>query len=156
MFDLGTSLIASVARDPHAIAIIDAGVRLTYREWFGKISALVGAFDQLGLKRGDHILTALQNRWEAATLHWSCQFAGVVITPVNWRSSASELDFYLDNAEAKAIAYEDASAAAVAHRSRSASSRAPRVAIHSSAGSHPASAAVRHAAMRSGTTIQSA
>jgi len=52
MFDLGTSLIASVARDPHAIAIIDAGMRLTYREWFGKISALVNAFDQLGLKPG--------------------------------------------------------------------------------------------------------
>src|SRR3954470_24848476 len=59
MFDLGTSLIASVARDPHAMAIVDAGVRLTYREWFDKISALVGAFDQIGLKPGDHILTAL-------------------------------------------------------------------------------------------------
>ena len=63
---------------------------------------------------GDHLVTALQNRWEAATLHWACQFAGIVVTPVNWRATASEIDFYLDDADAKAVAYEDASAAAVA------------------------------------------
>jgi 2-furoate---CoA ligase len=113
MFDLGTSLIASVARDPHAIAIIDAGVRLTYREWFGKISALVGAFDQLGLKPGDHILTALQNRWEAATLHWACQLAGLVITPINWRAKSDEIDFYLSDSQARVIVYQDVSAEAV-------------------------------------------
>jgi 2-furoate---CoA ligase len=113
MFDLGTSLIASVARDPHAIAIIDAGVRLTYREWFGKISALVGAFDQLGLKPGDHILTALQNRWEAATLHWACQVAGLVITPINWRAKSEEIDFFLSDSQARVIVYQDVSADAV-------------------------------------------
>src|SRR6195952_2886204 len=113
MFDLGTSLIASVARDPHAIAIIDAGMRLTYREWFGKISALVSAFDQLGLKPGDHILTALQNRWEAATLHWACQLAGLVITPINWRAKSDEIDFYLSDSQARVIVYQDVSADAV-------------------------------------------
>ena len=55
----------------------------------------------------------LQNRWEAATLHWACQFAGVIVTPLNWRSTADELDFCLENAEAKAIVYEDVSAEAV-------------------------------------------
>ena len=75
---------------------------------------VVAGFDSLGLKPGDHLVTVLQNRFEAATLHWACQFAGLVITPVNWRSTALELDFFLENAEAKAVAYEDASAAAVA------------------------------------------
>jgi len=114
MLDLGQSFLGSVARDPHALAIADGGLRLTYTQWYRRISALVGGVDSLGLKEGDHLVTALQNRWEAATLHWACQFAGIIITPVNWRSTASELDFYLENAEAKAVAYEDASAAAVA------------------------------------------
>src|ERR1700693_1456756 len=114
MLDLGLSFVASVARDPKALAVVDGEVRLTYAQWYRRISALVAGFDAIGLKPGDHLVTALQNRWEAATLHWACQFAGVVITPVNWRSSSSDLDFYLDDAEAKAIAYEDASAAAVA------------------------------------------
>ena len=113
MFDLGTSLLASVARDPHSPAIIDGEMRLTYREWHGKISALVSAFDQLGLKPGDHIMTALQNRWEAATLHWACQLAGLVITPINWRAKADEIDFYLSDSQAKGIVYQDVSEEAV-------------------------------------------
>src|ERR1700736_2121274 len=114
MLDLGLSFLSSVARDPNALAIVDGDVRLTYAQWYRRISALVAGLDSLGLKAGDHIVTVLQNRWEAATLHWACQFTGVIITPVNWRSSASELDFYLQDAEAKAVVYEEVSAAAVA------------------------------------------
>src|SRR3984957_5988375 len=107
MLDLGQSFVASVARDPDALAIVDGEVRLSYAQWYRRVSALVAGFDAIGLKPGDHLVTALQNRWEAATLHWACQFAGVIITPVNWRSTASEFDFYLDDADAKAITYED-------------------------------------------------
>ncbi|OLB73222.1 MAG: 4-chlorobenzoate--CoA ligase [Alphaproteobacteria bacterium 13_2_20CM_2_64_7] len=112
MLDLGTSFLASVARDPEALAIVDGDVRLTYGAWYEKISALVAGFDGLGLRRGDHLVTVLQNRWEAATIHWACQFAGIIITPLNWRSTAEDLDFCLDDAEAKAIVYEEVSAAA--------------------------------------------
>ncbi len=62
MLDLGTSFLASVERDREALAIIDGPVRLTYRAWYGKISALVAAFDKIGLKPGDHLVTVLQNR----------------------------------------------------------------------------------------------
>ena len=81
MLDLGTSFLASVARDPDALAIVDGELRLTYGAWYGKISALVAGFDDLGLRPGDHLVTLLQNRWEAATIHWACQFAGIIITP---------------------------------------------------------------------------
>ncbi len=114
MLDLGLSFVASVARDPQALAIVDGEVRLSYAEWYRRVSAVVAGFDALGLKPGDHLVTALTNRWEAATLHWACQFAGIIITPVNWRSSASELEFFLGDAEAKALAYEEVSAQAVA------------------------------------------
>lgn len=118
MFDLGTSFIASVERDPDALAIVDRDVRLTYRQWYARISALVDSFDAAGLRAGDHLVTVLQNRWEAATLHWACQFAGIIITPINWRAKADEIDFYLENSEAKAIVYQDISAAAVAQSKR--------------------------------------
>jgi 2-furoate---CoA ligase len=113
MLDLGSSFVASVARDPGAVALVDGDLRLTYRQWYGKISALVASFDRIGLKPGDHVITVLQNRWEAATLHWACQFAGLVITPVNWRAKPDELDFYVENTEGRAVFYQDVSAAAV-------------------------------------------
>ena len=113
MLDLGTSFLASVARDPSALAIVDGDLRLTYRQWYGRISAVVAALDDMGLREGDHLVTLLQNRWEAATIHWACQFAGIVITPINWRSKADEIDFALENAEAKALVFEEVSAEAV-------------------------------------------
>ena len=67
MLDLGLSFLASVARDPDALAIVDGDVRLTYAQWYRRISALVAGFDAIGLKPGDHLVTALTNRWEAAT-----------------------------------------------------------------------------------------
>jgi len=129
MFDLGLSFLGSVARDPGALAIVDGDVRLSYAHWHRRISALVAGLDAIGLEAGDHLVTALTNRWEAASLHWACQFTGVIITPVNWRSTSSEIEFYLEDAEAKAIAYEDASAAAVAGSALA--QKLPRIALDS-------------------------
>ncbi|MBR0938254.1 AMP-binding protein [Bradyrhizobium jicamae] len=109
MLDLGTSFLASVARDPQALALVDGEVRFTYAQWLDKISALVAAFDRLGLKPGDHLLTALQNGWQSATVHWACQLAGLIITPINWRVNADELDFCIENSEGRALVYQDVS-----------------------------------------------
>jgi 2-furoate---CoA ligase len=113
MLDLGASFVASVARDPDVTALVDGGVRLSYRQWYARLSSLVASFDAIGLKSGDHLVTVLQNRWEAATLHWACQLAGLVITPINWRAKADELDFCIEDAEARAVVYQDISAEAV-------------------------------------------
>src|SRR5262249_2205841 len=127
MLDLGLSFFGSVARDPNALAVVDGELRLSYAQWYRRISALVAGLNSLGLRPGDHIVTALQNRWEAATLHWACQFAGITITPVNWRSTAAELDFFLQDAEAKALIYEAVSAAAAA--SAQSAAGLPRIAL---------------------------
>jgi 2-furoate---CoA ligase len=113
MFDLGTSFLASVERDSHALAIVDGAMRMTYAQWCKRISSVVAGLDALGLKPGDHLVTVLQNTWQAATLHWACQFAGVIITPINWRAKAEDIDFCLQDAEAKAVVCQDVSAKAV-------------------------------------------
>ena len=113
MLDLGTSFLTSVARDPNAVAIVDGVLRLSYRQWLEKISALISGFDALELYPGDHLVTLLTNSWQAASVHWACQFAGLIVTPLNWSSTSDELDFYLSDAEAKAIIYEGISAKAV-------------------------------------------
>ena len=51
MLDLGTTFLASVARDPHALAIVDGEVRLTYRDWYGRISSVVAALENEGVDR---------------------------------------------------------------------------------------------------------
>ncbi len=128
MLDLGTSLLASVARDPRALAIVDGDLRLDYGQWFRHISAVVAGLDALGLKRGDHLLTVLQNRWQAATLHWACQLAGIVVTPLNWRVKADEVEYGLTDAEARAVVFEEVSAEAA--RAAPAAAALPRIALH--------------------------
>ncbi|GAN78502.1 AMP-binding protein [Acidisphaera rubrifaciens] len=114
MLDLGRSFLGSVARDPAALAIVDGEVRLTYAAWLRHVSAVVAGLDDLGLRPGDHLLTLLQNRWEAATLYWACQLAGIIITPLNWRATADEVDYVATDAGARAVVYEQASADALA------------------------------------------
>lgn len=121
MFDLATSFLAAVARDPNALAIVDDNLRATYAQWLEKIASLVHGFDALGLKAGDRLVTVLQNRWEAATLHWACQFAGIVITPINWRSKADEIDYCLEDSEAAGLVFEAAATEAVSGSQRACS-----------------------------------
>ncbi len=114
MYDLGRAFIASLERDANALAVVDGDTRLCYHEWYARICAVAGGLDALGLKRGDHLVTVLQNRWEAATLHWACQFLGLTITPLNWRMTGPEIEYCLSDADARALVYQDASADAVA------------------------------------------
>ncbi|CAN7589351.1 AMP-binding protein [Variovorax sp. LjRoot178] len=112
MLDLATTFLQSVERSPHALALVDDGVRLTYAQWRDQVARAAAGLRKLGLARGDRLLSVLQNRHEAATLHWACQFVGVVIVPLNWRAKPEEIDYCLADADAKALVFEAASEAA--------------------------------------------
>ncbi|MDE0808928.1 MAG: AMP-binding protein [Alphaproteobacteria bacterium] len=114
MFDLGRGLLASAERMPDTIAISDGDERLTYGQWRDEILRLVGGLDASGLVTGDHVVTLLTNRLEAASLHMACQIAGLVITPLNWRAKTEELDYVLADAAAKALVFEPLTAETVA------------------------------------------
>jgi len=113
MLDLGKTFLQSAERSPNALAMVDGDIRWTYSEWLLRIGALQRTLAQLGLKHGDHLVSVLQNRQEAATLHWACQFSGVVMTPLNWRAKPEEVQFALQDSAAKIVVYESISCAAV-------------------------------------------
>jgi 2-furoate---CoA ligase len=131
MLDLGTSLLASAERDPNATAVVDGAVRLSYAELWRKAARLMSAFDALGLGRGDHLVTILQNRWQMATLHWACQIAGIIVTPLNWRAKPDEIGFCIDDADARAVVFEGVSAEPV--RQVPAAAKLPRIALDTTA-----------------------
>ena len=71
MLDLGRSFLASVARAPDALALVDGEVRLSYTQLYHRASALVAGLREAGLTRGDRLLSVLQNNHAAASLHWA-------------------------------------------------------------------------------------
>ena len=103
MLDFGTSFVASVARDPDALAIVDGHSGRVYRAWYGKISALVAAFDEIGSS------PAIISSPCCRTIGKPPPSIGrasspELLTPVNWRAKNDEMDFYIENAEARAVA----------------------------------------------------
>ena len=113
MLDLGRTFLQAVERNPNALAIVDGDLELTYLQWYERIGRVAAGLRTLGLERGDRLIVVLQNRWEMATLHWACQFVGIVIVPVNWRTKPEELDHTIADAGARVVIYEPASANAV-------------------------------------------
>ena len=109
MLDLGRTFLQAVEREPDKLAIVDGARRHTYAEWALHIGAIQQFFNKQGLKRGDRILTVLQNRYEAATIHWACQMAGIAIVPLNWRSKPDEIDYCAQNADVKLAFVEEIS-----------------------------------------------
>ncbi|HEV2303696.1 MAG TPA: AMP-binding protein [Stellaceae bacterium] len=132
MFDLGTSFLASVERNPSALAVVDGGRRLSYAEWYAEISRVAGGLAAQGLKKGDRVASMLQNRLAAASLHWAAQISGLVVTPLNWRIGAEELDYCLADSGARAIVFEEVGAPAVA--GSAAAAALPRVAVGGAGG----------------------
>ena len=132
MFDLGRGFLASVERVPDALAISDGETRLSYIQWREKILSIVGGLDSLGLVPGDHVVTLLTNRVEAASLHLACQIAGLAITPLNWRARTEELDYVLADCDAKAVVFEPLTAETVGVSELA--SRARRIGLDAVAG----------------------
>ena len=85
----------------------------THGRAFDAIRRLVSGCDSMGLAHGDHLVSVLQNRYEAATLHWASQLAGVIIAPLNWRATAEEIAYVLDDADARAVIFGPVSREAV-------------------------------------------
>jgi 2-furoate---CoA ligase len=113
MLDLGRTFLQAVERSPHAPAIVDGELQLTYAQWYRIIRQVAAGLHALGFRRHDRLVVILQNRWEMATLHWACQFAGIVITPVNWRAKPEELDYCMNDSQALGVVFEAVSATAV-------------------------------------------
>jgi 2-furoate---CoA ligase len=127
VLDLGRTLLQSAERSPRALALVDSSLRLTYAELLERSLRLAGGLAALGIIRGDRVVSALQNRLEAALLHWATQLAGVAVTPVNWRVKSDELDYCVEDTEARAVFFQDVSAGAVAGSRRS--GRLPHIAV---------------------------
>jgi len=111
--DLGTAFAAACARSPGAVAIVDGAVRRTYGAWAEEVARVAGALARLGLARGDHLVAVMANGHPMATLYWACQSLGAIFTPFNWRATAADIGYVLNDAEAKLVAHDDGAAAAV-------------------------------------------
>ncbi|MCK0111825.1 AMP-binding protein [Ornithinimicrobium sp. F0845] len=92
---------------PGRAAIVDRGVELTYRDLDERSRALAQAWRRAGYRRGDRVATLVGNSAEHVIAFFSCAREGLVLVPLSWRLTATELADQLTQADPAVLLIED-------------------------------------------------
>ena len=107
-------VVASHARlRPDVIGARDLKRSLTYREWNVRSCRLANALLGLGLERGHRVAILAYNRLEWVEIYVAVAKAGLVAVPINFRLTAPEVGFIIDDCDVAAIIVEDSLTATV-------------------------------------------
>jgi len=91
------------AEQPNKIAYVmaETGQTVTYAELERTSNQGAHLFRALGLKRGDHIAILLENHPRFLQICWAAQRAGLYYTAISWRLQQGEVEYIVNNCEAK-------------------------------------------------------
>ena len=90
---------------PHRVAIDHDGRRVSYLEVDRASELLAGELLSLGLRSGDRVAVLADNSPEYVNLFFACARAGLIMTPLNWRLSGTELAYQLDHSSAAMLIF---------------------------------------------------
>ena len=93
---------------PRRTAVVDGDVRLTWPELDDRVNRLSNALLAAGVTSGDRLLWLGQNSWRLLELLLAAAKTGAVCCPANWRSSADEVQFLLEDALPAVVVWQDA------------------------------------------------
>ena len=91
--------------DLHAAkaALIDGDRTLSYGALRSRAAGLAGGLARLGVKRGDRIAVLSVNRAEYIEVIFAAARLGAIVVPLNWRLTAAELAFLIQDSEPKVL-----------------------------------------------------
>ena len=96
---------------PEQVAVVDSDFnrdfRLTYPELDDRANRLANALAAAGVGVGDRILWLGQNSFRVVETLAAAAKIGAMFCPANWRQSADELAFVLDDVDAKVVVWQD-------------------------------------------------
>lgn len=101
---------------PLGVAAVDANVRLTYPELAERVDRLAAALAADGAGPGERVLWLGRNSFRVLELLLAAARLGAICCPVNWRQSADELAFVLDDLRPAVVVAEESESAADARK----------------------------------------
>ena len=93
---------------PHQTATVCGDDRLTYAQLDDRVTRLANALAATGIGAGDRIVWLGQNCHRVLELLLAAAKLGAVFCPVNWRQTAAELAFVLDDTQPAVVVWQDA------------------------------------------------
>jgi fatty-acyl-CoA synthase len=91
---------------PEKEAVVDTDRRLSYRDLNRRVNRLAGALQGLGLKSGDRIGMLAYNCLEFLETIMAAAKLGLILVPLNWRLTASELAFILNDSATETVVFD--------------------------------------------------
>lgn len=105
MLNVGDWLTKHCLRRPNAEAVIVDDIRLTYADLNSRANRLANALCGLGIKMGDGVAGLMFNSNEYAELTFALAKIGAILVPLNYRLAPPELEYILNDSQAKALVY---------------------------------------------------
>jgi len=93
---------------PRQLAVVADGLRLTYPALADRVQRLCNALEDAGVQRGERVLWLAQNHAGVLEGLIACGQLGAMFCPVNWRQTADEFAFVIDDLAPRLVVWQHA------------------------------------------------
>jgi long-chain acyl-CoA synthetase len=111
---------------PDRAAVVCGADRYTWPEMDERVARLAAALESDGVAAGDRVLWLGQNCHRVLELLLACGRLGAIFCPANWRQSATELAFVIDDVQPAVVVWQDEEVGAVVADARALSAASDR------------------------------
>ena len=101
------SVATNAAIHPDKLAACDSRRSITYREWDERSNRLANALMGVGLRKGDRVAVLAYNCIEWTEIYVALGKAGLITVPVNFRLTADEIRYIVEDSGATAFIVQD-------------------------------------------------
>ena len=111
--NLGQNLKVNAKKFPNTVMLKDSQRSFTYPETNRRVNKLAHSLLSLELTKGDKVAVLLENSIEIVEVFLATAKTGIIIVPINFRLVSAEVEYIVDNSDAKALIVHDEFAATV-------------------------------------------
>jgi long-chain acyl-CoA synthetase len=122
---------------PGGLALVDGSVRLTFPELDERVNRLAHALVAEGVGVGDRVLWLGQNSFRVIELLLATAKLGAMFCPANWRQTAEELAFVIDDLEPRVVVWQDEEVGDTTRAARTAATTDARWVRHDTGAADP-------------------
>ena len=105
--NLGQQLKVNARKFPQTVALKDSRRQFTYPELNRRVNRLAHGLGGLGLGKGDKLAVLLENSIEFIEVYLAAAKTGIVIVPINFRLLGPDVEFIVNNSDARAMIVHD-------------------------------------------------
>lgn len=101
--NLYLTLNKAITQWPKNEAIVDGNKRFNYEQFGERVSALANFLVDSGYKKGSVVAVLCPNGHELMEIYYACAITGIILNPINFRLSPTEVSIILNDSEAVAL-----------------------------------------------------